>query len=91
MTETAKTIARAVALCIIEVASLCGVSMSEDTATTIAFGAVALAAFIYTTWKNTNVTKAAVAGQAVTDGIKAGVDMSAQVDDRKDDGDEGVA
>lgn len=91
MSERAKAIVSAVVVLVVEAAGLAGVTLDTDTVTQVASAAAVLLVTVYSIWKNHNFTSAAATAQALLDGIKAGVDMAAEADGRKDDGDEAVA
>lgn len=91
MSERVKAIVSAAVVIAVEVAGICGVTLDSDTVTQVVSTVVIIAVTVYGIWKNHNFTGAAAAAQALLDGIKAGVDMTAEADDRKGDGDEGVA
>lgn len=68
--EKVRSIISAVVLIVIEVASLAGVSISENEVTSIGSAVLAVIVLVYGIWKNHNFTDAAVDAQKYLDQLK---------------------
>lgn len=72
MNETVKATASALAVIIVNVASLFGIAMDEGVWADGLYAVAMLLSTMWGIWHNHNFTQAAKEGQKVTDGIKAG-------------------
>ena len=52
-----------------------GIILDEDSVTTIVVGIIAFIAFLWTAWRNHNLTEAALEAQCVLDELKSGEDV----------------
>lgn len=71
-TERIKAIITIVITAIVNIANIYGYAVDTDSAITIALSALSGITILYSWWKNQNVTKAAVEGQAVINALKEG-------------------
>ena len=67
-----------------------GVLIDESAVSTIVCGIIAAVAFIWTAWKNHNITEAAHEAQAILDELKAGEDFDDELDALEGEDDEDV-